>query len=1158
MPNRTTDDVLFTIHNLMEDAKENNKELWIILQDMKRAFDSVDPAALALSLRRLNIPESYIKLHEYINANRTLKVSTAYGLTPSFHPESGLPQGGVECPLHWLIFYDPLLCYIQQHHKGYTIDYKPTNTHRQHQQLIPISIPCVAFVDDSTFLEESKEAAEAIIKDTTWWYSFMAVEVNGTKSKLIILNSSLQHHENQLLIAGKIVKESPPTQGERLLGIHISSDMKFTTQRSIITEFTDQFIKVLARKQITDQMTIYLINNVLLPAIIYRYKLIQPTEAELLTTVTSKTRTLLKNKAQLPKNITNTILHLPSLYNLNDTFTIIRGNKLSTYANILESNSSIKQIQMHREAQLADQKARAEFIFTHPLGDRPDKQNYCSYMHWLQSTTDTIYFTLGTESTLTPLATILPKKIFLHHQTDIAKSNIFYLEQLLTNDKSQFITYAQMIEAHGTIPKCFLEIVKAGNHPEFKYSKGSQSPIRQEHIKSPNTPNPFNTTMPPRPITIPKTQPSRLNKKTTPFRNEVEHAIKNHYYTNHTKKIARHDELIGFNLNKHIRPTENDIPIKIINESLDMQELQLTAANAITIYTDGSITGINTHNAKGGCGIIMFETTSWSRHSQTFTGSPDNIKEVIKFIKKRDIHHAPASPHIAFRGHTDGVLSSFKTELMAIYQALKYIKPFPETKIHIKSDSLASINIITKELTKPSHSSKRHNQNEYIIISAICKLIKSRPNWPHQVVLEWIRGHASDLGNIVADQLAGLHESPRSNKFDLPKGTETTMTITPRTNKVYIETNLRTFSNKQQNTHIGFELLQHPTNAIEFINPFSPNQSNTNQDILLPLPYVNIKSTVQILMANIKISSPYTTLKASQLRSQNMKKLFNILPTLSVMKQRNTLLYPSSNCIQCETQTPETNEHLWECPSTESTRTDIFKEALTHITKPINKILLQFKIHNTTQIISTIQQAFKIFPAFGNNNTPAERAQFILSYIPKVTPEEIQNDINTCKKITQHRLFQGLVFQIIEQMTLGSLHFAATLSYHNQEAYSRLTTMISKQCHISLTSSMIQFINSAGIKQIWKPRCNAVIEWEKTQNITTADKRIFIQDPNAQPPRKTRRVHPLKKRSAEENHKAVNEYFSACYTSTTPQDPITYPQGQVSMKKKKLNPLDNS
>lgn len=54
LPNRTTDDVLFTIHNLMEDAKENNKELWIILQDMKRAFDSVDPAAQNHTLNYMN------------------------------------------------------------------------------------------------------------------------------------------------------------------------------------------------------------------------------------------------------------------------------------------------------------------------------------------------------------------------------------------------------------------------------------------------------------------------------------------------------------------------------------------------------------------------------------------------------------------------------------------------------------------------------------------------------------------------------------------------------------------------------------------------------------------------------------------------------------------------------------------------------------------------------------------------------------------------------------------------------------------------------------------------------------------------------------------------------------------------------------------------
>lgn len=54
----------------MEHARENNNEVWIILQDMKRAFDSVDPLALEMALRRIKVPEPYIRLYKHINDTR--------------------------------------------------------------------------------------------------------------------------------------------------------------------------------------------------------------------------------------------------------------------------------------------------------------------------------------------------------------------------------------------------------------------------------------------------------------------------------------------------------------------------------------------------------------------------------------------------------------------------------------------------------------------------------------------------------------------------------------------------------------------------------------------------------------------------------------------------------------------------------------------------------------------------------------------------------------------------------------------------------------------------------------------------------------------------------------------------------------------------------
>src|SRR5574338_1125042 len=97
-------DPLHILNAAMEDARERHMELCIVFQDMKRCFDSVScgpDGMLARGLRRIRVPEKYIRLCTTIAATKTNRVITEYGLTEEYRPQCGLDQGGVECPLHW-------------------------------------------------------------------------------------------------------------------------------------------------------------------------------------------------------------------------------------------------------------------------------------------------------------------------------------------------------------------------------------------------------------------------------------------------------------------------------------------------------------------------------------------------------------------------------------------------------------------------------------------------------------------------------------------------------------------------------------------------------------------------------------------------------------------------------------------------------------------------------------------------------------------------------------------------------------------------------------------------------------------------------------------------------------------------------------------------
>ena len=57
--------------------------------------------------------------------NRTNQVVTAYGLTDSYDVITGIDQEEVISPILWCIYYDPLLCKIQNNQQlGYIIYYQ--------------------------------------------------------------------------------------------------------------------------------------------------------------------------------------------------------------------------------------------------------------------------------------------------------------------------------------------------------------------------------------------------------------------------------------------------------------------------------------------------------------------------------------------------------------------------------------------------------------------------------------------------------------------------------------------------------------------------------------------------------------------------------------------------------------------------------------------------------------------------------------------------------------------------------------------------------------------------------------------------------------------------------------------------------------------------
>jgi len=99
LPGNSTEQPIHVLNMIMEEAQEKNKEVWILLQDMKKAFDSVSLESLEWALKRVKIPQKIRKYIINLFCKQQLKIITAYGLTEEITAGDGIDQSEVISPL---------------------------------------------------------------------------------------------------------------------------------------------------------------------------------------------------------------------------------------------------------------------------------------------------------------------------------------------------------------------------------------------------------------------------------------------------------------------------------------------------------------------------------------------------------------------------------------------------------------------------------------------------------------------------------------------------------------------------------------------------------------------------------------------------------------------------------------------------------------------------------------------------------------------------------------------------------------------------------------------------------------------------------------------------------------------------------------------------
>ena len=216
---------------------------------MKKAFDSISLLMLEKALRRIKIPQILIKFIINLYKNRRMRVIMSYGLTKEFTAEDEIDQGEVIFPLVWQIFYDPLLERVQRDKDlGFIAKVSNLNANGIVESSSSIRQAVLAYADDTTWIATSKKQMERTIEIAEQFFYINDIEINGSKSKLVVLNSGLLGQDKNISFCkAKLVAEKKLCD-VKFLGVYLSTSKELVNIKRIARSIVGTFVHILEKK----------------------------------------------------------------------------------------------------------------------------------------------------------------------------------------------------------------------------------------------------------------------------------------------------------------------------------------------------------------------------------------------------------------------------------------------------------------------------------------------------------------------------------------------------------------------------------------------------------------------------------------------------------------------------------------------------------------------------------------------------------------------------------------------------------------------------------------------------------------------------------------------------------------------------------------------
>ncbi|KAF9930781.1 hypothetical protein BGZ67_005608, partial [Mortierella alpina] len=324
----------------------------------------------------------------------------------------------------------------------------------------------------------------------------------------------------------------------------------------------------------------------------------------------------------------------------------------------------------------------------------------------------------------------------------------------------------------------------------------------------------------------------------------------------------------------------------IVKERTRLEE---ESQDKLTFYSDGSLTDMGKTSVSMAFGVVQKK-------------AGDQYRDIVG-------------------GQTEGHASSTKAELVGLLATIMISPRDRDVQVFIDNEAVVKN---FRKLVKNRANATQRQKVRTTYAGWWTWVADEYQKQGSRITVTWVRGHAGDRGNEAADLLAKRSHHAR-HVWNLDARHFGQMKCHAKMGEQLLEDDVRRTLRIQSAARIHYQWTE----------------QNRTKGHIKDWRKVDWTASLAIIHDKNQPMSLHTSPSDCSKRAHRIKKLHGMLPTLTAMKQRKPDLYDDDSCRRCYEQypTPETEEHMWDCPESMETQRIGWKKAIEMVNHDGNRMV---------------------------------------------------------------------------------------------------------------------------------------------------------------------------------------------------------------------------